>query len=745
MREGCYGLRPEDFHDAYSLPEEAPTRQTIAIVGEFSDPFAEQDLKQYDREFKLPACTLSNNCFRQVDQEGKRASLHEARCISEVGCLGWALEASLDIEVAHAICQNCHILLVEARPASGLENLEVAENQAVASGATEISNSWVEKEPVIDSPAFDHPGVVITAATGDEGYLNWTPQSPEKGLVGYPASSPHVIAVGGTRLYATSGTWTNEIVWNGAGVDGGPVGATGGGCSEHFLAPYWQQELRDWTTTGCSTKRATADIAADGDPFTGAAIYAPNEHGVNGWETVGGTSLSSPLIAAAFALAGGGSGVEYPARTLYENESRVPASLHDIESGSNGSCGIEPLAFEQLAACTVLEEGAICSEHAICVAGPGYDGPSGVGTPDGLGAFHATGAPAKKPQLLEFTSAAPKTARLGGPEYTPTATASSGLPVSFSSTTQAACLLKNSDVTFVGAGTCTIDADQPGDGEYQTAPQIEQSFPVGEGTQVIAFTSPPPSSASVGGPSYSVSAVASSGLQVFYGSTTPTVCSIEGQTVEFLRPGTCTIEASQPGDSEYQAAPVAQQSFAVQMPESPALQRPQSPDNSVTKRSETSSFTSSNPLVAPIATFTMAATPRPNHITGAITFAVAVGEPGTLRWLLTFPTESLDVPKALRGRCPKGEVMLGGGCRPSRTVFAKGKLSIDKPGSFALIARPSEIAMTALRAASQRTRGLPVLATFTFMSRLGGRPSSQSRTVLDRLTGSSAHGGTRST
>jgi hypothetical protein len=132
-------------------------------------------------------------------------------------------------------------------------------------GATEISNSWDGEEPVTDSAVFNHPGVVITAASGDNGYLNW--QSPEPaaiGHVGYPASSPHVVAVGGTRLSLTSeGAWAGESVWNG-------YGATGSGCSETFGAPPWQQELPNWSAVGCGSKRAVADVSADADPYTGA-------------------------------------------------------------------------------------------------------------------------------------------------------------------------------------------------------------------------------------------------------------------------------------------------------------------------------------------------------------------------------------------------------------------------------------------------------------------------------------------
>ena len=381
--EGAYGLRPQDIHSAYQLPTTASSAQTIAVVDAYNDPTAESDLKVYDEEFGLPACTTANGCFTKLNQQGKASPLPATEG-------GWALEISLDIEVAHATCQNCHILLVEAS-SSSYADLEAAENSATTAGATEISNSWAGGEPSTDSAAFNHPGLVITAAAGDDGYLNWdAPEEGERGFVGYPASSPHVVAVGGTRLElnSPSNTWKSETVWNGDG-------AGGGGCSEQFDAPPWQQELPDWSSVGCSSKRAVADVSADADPYTGVAVYDSTryEGQVLHWLPVGGTSLASPLAASVFALAGGAGVVKYPAKTLYENEIKAPGSLHDIQSGSNGECSKPFNEMTGIAGCTTLEEAASCSGKAICLAGPGYDGPTGVGTPNGIGAFTTRASP----------------------------------------------------------------------------------------------------------------------------------------------------------------------------------------------------------------------------------------------------------------------------------------------------------------------------------------------------------------
>jgi hypothetical protein len=413
-KEGDYGLTPGELHTAYGLPTTAGTTQTIALVDAYNDPDAASDLTAYEAEFGLTSCKEST-CFTKVNQEGSTTSLpfpqsdHELKTalassnedeVEEAEeAAGWDVEISLDIEAARATCENCHILLVEADSTED-GDLSTAENWAAEhGGAQEISNSWGGPEGESATP-FDHPGIVITAAAGDDGYRSWNAANEyERGYTSFPASSPDVVAVGGTRLMRTvTGKWESETVWNDGGENEGfrGYGATGGGCSELFTAQPWQQHVADWKEVGCGTKRAVADVSADGDPFTGFALYdtnpAPEQSG-NDWYTYGGTSLSSPIIASTFALAGGSGGVEYPAKTLYQNEKRLPASLHDItassRTGSNGKCS-EPFEEEPpyLTACTPEEEArASCSDQLICIAHSGYDGPSGVGTPDGLQAF----------------------------------------------------------------------------------------------------------------------------------------------------------------------------------------------------------------------------------------------------------------------------------------------------------------------------------------------------------------------
>ncbi len=418
---GSFGLRPQDLHSAYQLPSTAPSPQTVALVDAYNDPEAESDLKAYSEEFGLTECTAANGCFKQVNQNGETGNPPFPRTLSELEAArggsrsqraeareatGWGLEISLDIEVAHATCQSCDIVLVEADSPS-YEDLEAAERSAADLGAGEISNSWAGPEagetPELESASpFNHPGIVIAAATGDSGYLNWDAGSSlERGSVGFPASSPHVVAVGGTRLtLGEHGEYSGEAVWNGDG-------ATGGGCSTVFTAEPWQQALANWSAVGCASKRALADIAADADPYTGVAVrytsseceYAYTEaktRHVLHWCTIGGTSLATPLISAVYALAGGADSVSYPAQTLYENELASPTSLHDVITGSNGACS-KPFTGTGLSGCTIAEEAASCESKAICLAGTGYDGPTGLGTPDGITAFETSSAPPPPP------------------------------------------------------------------------------------------------------------------------------------------------------------------------------------------------------------------------------------------------------------------------------------------------------------------------------------------------------------
>jgi len=320
------GYGPADLQAAYALPSAgAGAGKTIAIVDAFDAPTAASDLNTYRSTFRLPACTTANGCFRKVNQSGNASPLPRADG-------GWAQEISLDLDMASATCPNCKILLVEAN-SNAFTDLAAAEDTAARLGATVISNSYGGSEFAQETTAtynshFNHPGIPITVSSGDAGYG-----------VEFPAASQYVTAVGGTSL-TKSGSAFSERAWSGAGS----------GCSAFVAKPSWQHD------SGCS-RRTVADVSAVADPNTGVAVYDSYRYqGAAGWMVFGGTSASAPIIAGAFALGGGTS----PSKP-YGNT----AALHDVTSGSNGSCSVAYL----------------------CTTGTGFDGPTGLGTPNGVAAF----------------------------------------------------------------------------------------------------------------------------------------------------------------------------------------------------------------------------------------------------------------------------------------------------------------------------------------------------------------------
>jgi hypothetical protein len=388
------GLTPADLASAYGYsPSLGGTGQTVAIIDAYNDPNIESDLATFDGNYGLVPCTTANGCFEKVGQTGSATSL------PAVDTKGWSVEMSLDVETVHSACANCKILLVEADSES-LADLAASVNEAVSLGADEVSNSYGAPETGMgasEQAAYDHPGVVIAASAGDAGFLDWDYVFEFDELFempNAPASLPSVVAVGGTSLKLKgNGTRASESVWNDSGRPSHPefkqLAATGGGCSTLFTAPSWQQGAQGWANAGCGTKRLDNDISAVADPYTGFDIYDSYVYEPEftpGWLTIGGTSLSSPLIGALYGLAGGSHGVSYPAATLYAHLGDA-AALYDVTKGGDGYCD-----GEQAGACgepAVNEEfGDIdCEGTTACDAAPGFDGPSGVGTPNGLSAF----------------------------------------------------------------------------------------------------------------------------------------------------------------------------------------------------------------------------------------------------------------------------------------------------------------------------------------------------------------------
>jgi subtilase family serine protease len=323
------GIEPIELRDAYKLTGATSGGRTVAIVDAYGYTNLERDLGVYRAQFGLSDCTKANGCLRIIDQTGGTALPRMD--------LGWAQEQALDVQAVSAACPDCKIVVVQAKTPS-FANLGAAVNTAAKqAGVVAISNSYGGSDAPDSTYGkyYSHPGIAVTASTGDNGYQGGS----------YPASSSFVTAVGGTSLVAASNArnWS-ETVWDG----------TGSGCSTYnpAFAP-------SSAGTGCA-KRAMADVSAAADPGKGGlAVYVPSSKTSSTWAQYGGTSESSPIIAAVYAMSGNTAG--YANAIPYSHTT----GLFDVTGGSNGTC----------------------PTTQWCNARAGWDGPTGLGTPNGTGAF----------------------------------------------------------------------------------------------------------------------------------------------------------------------------------------------------------------------------------------------------------------------------------------------------------------------------------------------------------------------
>jgi subtilase family serine protease len=319
------GLHPADLQSAYQLSSAtAGHGQTIGVVVAYDDPDLESDLSVYRAKFGLSPCTTTNGCFTKVGP-GLLGALLE-------GNQGWGQESSMDTQLASAVCPNCKIVVVEAQSDSAA-NLLAAAKTAVAHGATVVSDSYSLSESSGENDAAYAIGVPFVFGAGDAG-----------AAAEWPASSAHVIAVGGTSLVRDgSARGWSETVW----------GRSGGGCSAYVAKPAWQHDA------GCAN-RTSNDIAAFADPNPGVSVYDSYLSQSPGWRTYGGTSAAAPIVAGAIALAGNGTSTLQNASYIYAHA----AALNAVTSGSNGACGTY-----------------------LCAAAAGYSAPAGNGSPNGAGAL----------------------------------------------------------------------------------------------------------------------------------------------------------------------------------------------------------------------------------------------------------------------------------------------------------------------------------------------------------------------
>jgi hypothetical protein len=383
-------LTPAQIHSAYALPLRGARGQVIAVVSAYDDPAAQADLNAYDKRYDLPPCTTADGCLRKLNEKGASSPLPP----KDLSGGKWITESSLGIEVAHGVCQSCRIILMEVDTP---ENSDFSQTVAAAAkaGATVIVTTFTPPEIPGDSAYvldYTNAHAVVVAATGDPstgGKWGYT------GSLNFPASLPNVLAVGGTTLsLGAGGAYAGEQVWPG----------TVSGCSFSQPAPVWQDRIK--TAADCGTMRADVDLAAVADP--GVVVHITGA-GVSGgpWYVASGTSVSAPVIAGVIGLAGSLGPAE--AQTLYARALSDPGAFHDILKGENAPGCVAP----------------------ICKAGPGWSGPTGLGTPFGLAAFLPSGGALAAGHADLSVSPSKVTA---GRRWTATVTIKNGNPVAVTGT-----------------------------------------------------------------------------------------------------------------------------------------------------------------------------------------------------------------------------------------------------------------------------------------------------------------------
>ena len=333
IRPACVGSTcgwaPIDLQTRYNLPITRGSGQIVAIVDAGDNPNAATDIAEYRSEFGLGTAN-----FYKYNQEGQQSNYPSYT--------GWSVEIDLDIEMVSASCPLCTIYLVEANSATS-GDLDSAEVEAAKLGARIISNSWIcyGSNSCVIASDYSKKGVTYLAASGDDGYNE----------NGNPESLASVVSVGGTQL-SKSGSTYSETVWNDAGG-----GCSSNGGSSGVPKPSWQHD------PSCSY-RTDSDVSAEAGCSPGVAEYDSYN---GGWFGVCGTSAASPLIAGVYALAGNAKKQDAGKKLWTLTKQQRKKDLHLVPNGSDSSCG-----------------SYLCGDGRYKKY---YSGPSGWGTPKGIGAF----------------------------------------------------------------------------------------------------------------------------------------------------------------------------------------------------------------------------------------------------------------------------------------------------------------------------------------------------------------------
>jgi subtilase family serine protease len=360
------GYSPASLAAVYDLPTTSTSTATIAIIDAGVDGTLASDLAAYRKTYGLPACTVASGCLKLENYTGGAQPAPQRSGFGASTEEQVAVETSLDLDMASAACGTCHLLEISVPWQDANDDNDVtthdfatAVNEAVAAHAAAVSISYgyttdATNTSGFDLAAFDRKGVAITVSTGDSGFNGGIHQP-------WPSNLPTVVAVGGVTLPTSAKG--KAVAWYDAGS----------GCETDFAAATGQPAA---VTADCGGHRAAADVSADADPATGVAVYdtyAPSTGQPNDWIIVGGTSASAPYIGALFARAGHLAAVHGP-NTLY---AAPAADFTNITSGNNDFSGQGALTCAQFPGVS----------EKLCDGGKGWNGPTGIGVPHGLGAF----------------------------------------------------------------------------------------------------------------------------------------------------------------------------------------------------------------------------------------------------------------------------------------------------------------------------------------------------------------------